>query len=162
VDVIVTSTTPAIQAVKQSTTTIPIVAISADPVGTGIAASLARPGGNVTGLSVLGPEMSGKQLELLTETLPSVKRVAFVRDPANPALPLRFKESAQRVTAAGTAARDDAVRWRWHGGAAADEILIGDRFTDHGVEWEVLTHPPRCPAGRTCALASRRPQPARW
>ncbi len=93
VDVIVTSTTPAIQAAKQSTKTIPIVAISADPVGTGFAASLARPAGNVTGLSiVVGPEMSGKQLELVTQTLPKVKRVAFVWDPANPAMTLRFKE----------------------------------------------------------------------
>jgi putative ABC transport system substrate-binding protein len=55
VDVILTSTTPAIQAAKQATTTIPIVAISTDPVGTGLVASLARPGGNITGLSLLGP-----------------------------------------------------------------------------------------------------------
>src|SRR6266508_2545871 len=92
VDVIVTSTTPAIQAAKQATTTIPIVTISADPVGTGLIASLARPGGNITGLSVVGPEISGKQLELVNETLPKVKRVAFVWDPANAALTLRFKE----------------------------------------------------------------------
>jgi putative tryptophan/tyrosine transport system substrate-binding protein len=92
VNVIVTSTTPAIQAAKQATTTIPIVTISADPVGTGLVGSLSRPGGNITGLSLLGPEMSGKQLELLKETLPKVKRVAFVWDPANQALTLRFKE----------------------------------------------------------------------
>jgi putative ABC transport system substrate-binding protein len=92
VDVIVTSTTPAIQAAKQATSTIPIVTISADPVGTGLVASLARPGGNITGLSVVGPEISGKQLELLKETLPKVKRVAFIWDPANAALTLRFKE----------------------------------------------------------------------
>jgi len=91
-DIIVTSTTPAIQAVKQATRTIPIVTISADPVGTGLVASLARPGGNITGFSVIGPEISGKQLELVKETLPKVKRVAFVWDPANPALALRFKE----------------------------------------------------------------------
>jgi putative ABC transport system substrate-binding protein len=92
VDVIVTSTTPAIQAAKQATRTIPIVTISADPVGTGLIASPARPGANITGLSVLGPEISGKQLELVKETLPKVKLVAFVWDPANPGLTLRFKE----------------------------------------------------------------------
>ena len=92
VDVILTSTTPAIQAAKQATTTIPIVAISTDPVGTGLVASLARPGGNITGLSLLGPEINGKQLELLKETLPKVKRVAFVGNPASVAFALRFKE----------------------------------------------------------------------
>jgi putative ABC transport system substrate-binding protein len=93
VDVIVTSTTPAIQAAKQATGTIPLVTISADPVATGLVASLARPGGNITGLSLVGPEISGKQLELVKETLPKVKRVAFVWDPANRALTLRFKEA---------------------------------------------------------------------
>jgi ABC-type uncharacterized transport system substrate-binding protein len=91
VDVILTSTTPAIQAAKQATTTIPIVAISTDPVGTGLVASLARPGGNITGLSLLGPEINGKQLELLKETLPKVKRVAFLGATSG-AFTLRFKE----------------------------------------------------------------------
>jgi putative ABC transport system substrate-binding protein len=101
VDVIVTSTTPAIQAVKQATRTIPIVTISADPVATGLVASLARPGGNITGLSIVGPEIGGKQLELLKETLPKVKRVGFVRDPDNPALTLRFKEVETAARALG-------------------------------------------------------------
>lgn len=68
VDVIVTAATPAIQAAKQATRTIPIVTISADPVATGLVASLSRPGGNITGLSVAGPEMSGKQVQLVKET----------------------------------------------------------------------------------------------
>jgi putative ABC transport system substrate-binding protein len=92
VDIVVTSTTPAIQAVQQATKTIPIVTMSADPVGTGLVASLARPGGNITGLSIVGPQLTAKQLELVKEALPSVKRVAFVWDPANPALALRFQE----------------------------------------------------------------------
>jgi putative ABC transport system substrate-binding protein len=92
VDVIVTGTIAAIQAAKQATGTIPIVTISGDPVGTGLVASLARPGGNITGLSLGGLEISGKQLELLKETVPKVKRVAFVWDPANLATALRFKE----------------------------------------------------------------------
>jgi putative ABC transport system substrate-binding protein len=92
VDVIVTSTTPAIQAARHATTAIPIVTISADPVGTGLVASIARPGGNITGLSVVGPQMNAKQLELVKEMSPKVKRVAFVWNPANPALALRLKE----------------------------------------------------------------------
>src|SRR5262247_3791863 len=72
VDVIVTSSTPAIESVKNATSTIPIVmAASADPVGSGLIASLDRPGGNITGLAMLSPELSGKRLELLKETVPS-------------------------------------------------------------------------------------------
>ncbi len=82
VDVIVVSTDPGIAAVKQQTQTIPIVmANSTDPVGTGFVASLARPGGNVTGLSSLSPELSGKRLELLKEALPGLSRVAIVWNP---------------------------------------------------------------------------------
>src|SRR5499427_1037284 len=75
VDVIVTSTDPGIAAVRQQTQTIPIVmANSTDPVGTGFVASLARPGGNVTGLSSLSPELSVKRLELLKEAVPGRAR----------------------------------------------------------------------------------------
>jgi putative ABC transport system substrate-binding protein len=89
-DVIITTTTPASRALKRATSTIPIVTISADPVGTGLVSNLARPGGNITGLSILGPEISGKQLELLKETVPKVKQVTFVWDPASA---LGFKEA---------------------------------------------------------------------
>jgi ABC-type uncharacterized transport system substrate-binding protein len=79
VDVIVTSTTPVAEAVLRATRTIPIVmAASADPVGTGLVASLARPGGTVTGLSMLGPDSDGKALEILRQTLPKLTRVAFL------------------------------------------------------------------------------------
>ena len=92
VDVIVTSSTPAIQAVKQATGTIPIVmAFSGDPVGTGLVASLAKPGGNVTGLSDIGPEISGKQLELLKEAFPTISRVGFFLNPSNQSNRLRLK-----------------------------------------------------------------------
>jgi putative ABC transport system substrate-binding protein len=92
VDIIVAEHSSAIQAAQQVTRTIPIVmAASADPVGAGLVASLARPGGNVTGLSRLAPEADEKRLELLKETLPALKRVAFIWDPANPGLSLRFK-----------------------------------------------------------------------
>jgi putative ABC transport system substrate-binding protein len=98
VDVIVTSSTPAIQAVKEATRTIPIVmAFSGDPVGTGLVASLAKPGGNITGLSDIGPEISGKQLELLKEAFPTISRVAFFLNPSNQSNRLRLK--AAEVTA---------------------------------------------------------------
>jgi ABC-type uncharacterized transport system substrate-binding protein len=92
VDVIVTSTTPVAAAAAQASNSIPIVmAASADPVGTGLVASLSRPGGNVTGLSMLGPESDGKALELLQETLPKLTRVAFLWDPANAGMASRLK-----------------------------------------------------------------------
>src|SRR6059036_4017404 len=82
VDVIVASTDVAIAAVKRETQTIPIVmAISSDPVGTGLVASLARPGGNVTGNSTISPELSGKRLELLMEAVPGLSRLAFLWNP---------------------------------------------------------------------------------
>jgi putative ABC transport system substrate-binding protein len=82
VDVIVTATDIAIAAVKQQTSTIPIVmANSTDPVGTGFVASLARPGGNVTGHSTISPELSGKRLEVLREVVPGLSRVAFLWNP---------------------------------------------------------------------------------
>lgn len=99
VDVIVAFTTPATRAVQQATSTIPIVTVSADPVGTGLVASLARPGGNTTGVSIVGPEADAKALGLLKETVPGLRRVAFVWDPSNAALVRRFQaaEAAART-----------------------------------------------------------------
>ena len=91
VDVIVTVDTPPTQAAKQATRTIPIViAVSADPVGAGLVASLARPGGNVTGLSLLAPETDQKTLELLKEMLTKTRRVAMIFDPRNQGMLLRL------------------------------------------------------------------------
>ena len=82
VDVIVTTSDATIAAVKRATRTIPIVmAFSSDPVGTGFVASLAHPGGNVTGLSMVSAELSGKRLELLREAVPGLSRVAFLWNP---------------------------------------------------------------------------------
>jgi putative tryptophan/tyrosine transport system substrate-binding protein len=92
VDVIVTTTSGSANAAQQVTETIPIILTTGDPVGTGLAASLARPGGNVTGLSVLLPELSGKRLELLKETLPKITRVAVLWNPTDTALQPAFKE----------------------------------------------------------------------
>ena len=77
VDVIVTAGATSTRAAKEATATIPIVMTQdPDPVGNGFVASLARPGGNITGLSTLGPELSGKRLELLKEIVPRLSRVA--------------------------------------------------------------------------------------
>jgi putative ABC transport system substrate-binding protein len=85
-DVIVADPTPSVLAVQKASTTIPIVFVSvADPVASGLVVSLARPGGNITGLTILGPELSGKRLELLKEVLPNITRVAALWNSANPA-----------------------------------------------------------------------------
>jgi len=95
VDVIVAATTPGALAAKQATKTVPIVfAVAADPVTDGLVASLARPGGNVTGSSYLGPDLTGKQLELLKQAVPGVGRVAVLRQPS--AVPERTEKEIVR------------------------------------------------------------------
>jgi putative ABC transport system substrate-binding protein len=85
VDIIVASQTPAVTAARQATTEIPIVmAPAGDPVGTGLISSLARPGGNITGLSSTTAELGAKTLELIREVLPSTRRVAVLANAADP------------------------------------------------------------------------------
>jgi putative ABC transport system substrate-binding protein len=94
VDVIVTSLDVATAAVKRQTQTIPIVmAISIDPVATGFVSSLARPGGNVTGLSTMSPELAAKRLELLREAVPGLSRVAIMWNTNVPGNLLEYKEA---------------------------------------------------------------------
>jgi putative ABC transport system substrate-binding protein len=94
VDVIVTSGTPEVLAAKQATSVIPIVfATAGDPVGTGLVASLARPGGNVTGLSLQSNDIAGKRLELLREVVPSFRRVAILANVGNPFSVLELDEA---------------------------------------------------------------------
>jgi putative tryptophan/tyrosine transport system substrate-binding protein len=78
VDVIITTTDQGAQAASQATRTIPIVLTTGDPLGSGVAATLAKPGGNVTGLTVLLADLSGKRLELLKETIPGITRIAVL------------------------------------------------------------------------------------
>ena len=104
VDVIVAMSGAATQAAQQATRTIPIVmSLVNDPVGSGLVPSLAHPGGNITGTSVMSPDLIGKQLQLLKEVVPKVSRVAFLRHPANPA-------SAANLREAEAAARGLGVR----------------------------------------------------
>ena len=100
VDVILTSTDEAIAAVKQQTQAIPIVmANSSDPVGTGFVASLARPGGNITGNSGMSPELAGKRLELLREVIPGLTRVAMLWNPDLRGGVLDYKETESAARA---------------------------------------------------------------
>jgi putative ABC transport system substrate-binding protein len=93
VDVIVTVGAPAAQAAKKASGTIPIVfAGASDPVGSGLVSSLARPGGNITGLSTFFPEMSGKQLELLKEIVPKISRVTVLGNATQPGNPQALRE----------------------------------------------------------------------
>ena len=94
VDIIVASGSPAPLAAKRATNTIPIVMTNAgDPVGSGLVTSLGRPGGNVTGLSLLAPAVVGKQLELLKEVVPKVTRAAVLTNPGHPARALMLTEA---------------------------------------------------------------------
>jgi putative ABC transport system substrate-binding protein len=100
VDLIVTHATPGTLAAKHATTTIPIVmAISGDAVATGLVASIARPGRNITGSSFFFPELSAKRLELLTEARPAARRMAALVNPNNPAhtLALKARESTAKA-----------------------------------------------------------------
>jgi len=100
VDILVAISTPAIAAAKKATTTIPTVMVRAsDPVGAGLVASLAHPGGNITGLSLLAPELSAKRLDLLTQALSPLARVAVLWNFDNEGMALRFREvqAASRV-----------------------------------------------------------------
>jgi len=91
-NVILTSGTPAAIAAKDGTRTIPIViAAMGDPIGAGVVASLARPGGNITGLASMSPEIDGKRLELLTELVPGVSRIAVLWNPTNPGNAARLR-----------------------------------------------------------------------
>jgi putative tryptophan/tyrosine transport system substrate-binding protein len=141
VDILLVGPTPAALAAKDATTTIPIVMAGVgDPVGSGLVASLARPGGHVTGLSVLQPEVVGKQLEFLKAVLPTVSRVAVLWNPANAhALLMREADVAAQalgvqlhpVEARGPEAFDHAfaAMTRAHAGAL---LVLGDpMFSQH-------------------------------
>jgi putative tryptophan/tyrosine transport system substrate-binding protein len=102
VDVIVTSATSGVLAAKNASGTIPIVFTAlGDPVGSGLVASLARPGGNVTGLSILATELSGKRLELLKEAFPKITRIVMLWNPTSSGESLQFKEAQAVAKALG-------------------------------------------------------------
>jgi len=94
VDVIVTQGTPASKALKDATKSIPVVmAIVGDPVATGLVASLAHPGDNLTGLTNIAPELSGKRLELLQQAVPKANRIVVLTNPTSSVTPIELKET---------------------------------------------------------------------
>jgi putative ABC transport system substrate-binding protein len=139
VDVIVTWSVPGTSAAQRATSTIPIVMAEAgDPVRTGLVASLARPGGNITGLSVMDPDLTGKQLQLLKEAAPKIARVAVLYNPTFPATVLGLQEAQAAGPALGLAILPMEVRtadeleaqFTVMTSVHADALLtIGDPFT---------------------------------
>jgi len=101
-DVIVAGGSSAVRAAQRATRTIPIVMTgTSDPVGTGFVASLARPGGNITGLSLLSPELSGKRLALLKEIVKDLLRLAILLNPDDPAVVFSLRETEKAARASG-------------------------------------------------------------
>jgi ABC-type uncharacterized transport system, periplasmic component len=102
VDAIVTAGTPAALAVKRATTTVPLVMVAVgDPIGTGLVSSLARPGGNLTGLSSIAPDLEGKRLQLLREVLPALSHVAMFVNSLNPFHVSSMKQARAAAQAMG-------------------------------------------------------------
>jgi putative ABC transport system substrate-binding protein len=137
VDVIVTAGSPATRAAKERTVTIPIVmAQDSDPVGNGFVTSLARPGGNITGLSTLAPEISGKQLELLKEIVPRLSRVAVLGTSTRPGNAQSLKETELAAGAFGVnlqyldvlSPKDIDTAFREAGKGRADVVLALTSF----------------------------------
>ena len=157
VDVIVAPNTPTTRAARQATETIPIVFVSvADPVSAGFVASLARPGGHITGLSLMSPELVGKQLSLLKEVFPKVTRVALLANPDNRSHALLVQQAQDAGRALGVRlqplkARDrgeiDSVFATMITEQAGAVIVLGDtvfldhrtRIADHAVRYRLPT-----------------------
>jgi ABC-type uncharacterized transport system substrate-binding protein len=120
VEVIVVASTPAALAARQATRTVPIVmTVPADPVAVGLVTSLARPGGNVTGLSLVGTEVAGKQVELLKEVVPGLSSIAVLANPTNASHAPRAKE---------VVASARALRLRVETLEASTRDAVGDAF----------------------------------
>lgn len=154
VDVIVAAAPPAPEIARRATSTIPIVMPNhTDPVGSGLVASLAKPGGNVTGLSLFAPELRTKQLQLLKEILPSLTHVAFLR---NPSVPLDLKEleasarslslQVQIVEASAPGELADALSVATRKQAGALVVLSGYMFWAHRERLAELAAANRLPA----------------
>jgi putative ABC transport system substrate-binding protein len=110
-------------AAKQATSTIPIVFAGAgDPVGTGLVASLARPGGNITGLSIQAPDLAGKRIELLREVAPGVRRLAIMTNAGNPTDVLQMREAQAAARALGIEAIPVEIRRAEDIGPAFDAL----------------------------------------
>ena len=145
VRVIVASTDLAISAVRRETETIPIVmAFSSDPVGTGFVASFAHPGGNVTGLSGISPDLGGKRVELLKQVVPGLSRVAILWNPDVRGAVLDYKETEAAATALGVELQSIEVS------SEADINRAFSVLTGHGHPQAVIL-----PGGNPVAFSKR-------
>jgi ABC-type uncharacterized transport system substrate-binding protein len=157
IDVIVALSTVAARPAKEATRAIPIVFVSGDPVGTGLVDSLARPGGNLTGLATVSPELSTKRLEVIKEVIPKVSHVAVIWNPGGPSAALAFKEIESAARAMGVKVQSLGVRGpkplleaafndaKKQGAAAL--LTVGSVLTrDHRTEIVALAEKNRLPA----------------
>ena len=134
VEVIATNGTPSALAAKQATASIPVVAVSGDPVGAGLVASLARPGGNVTGFTVSVAGLWGKRLELLKESVPTASRLANLGDAGNAASAIGLKEVQDAVQRLGLQVHAPELRgpgdfesaFEAASGGRADALIVQD------------------------------------
>ena len=111
VDAIVSQGTQATDAARRAATTIPIVfAVAGDPIGSGLVTSLARPGGNVTGLTDIAPEITGKRLDLVREAVPGITRIAVLWNPANPTAAPQKKDTDTASRSVGLSVRSLELR----------------------------------------------------
>jgi putative ABC transport system substrate-binding protein len=167
VDIIIVITTPAALAAKNATQTIPIVIPTAiDPVGAGLVESLARPGGNVTGLSAISSDLVGKRLELLKDVVPGLSRVAVLWNAANPANASAWKETQAAARALGLLLHSQEVRgpqdlegaFALTAKARPDALLVlGDSLINmhrqHIAEFATQEHLPSVFTGRESVVA---------
>src|SRR5208282_5318634 len=133
-DIIVPSTTPAARIAKNATSTVPIVMIAlGDPVGTGLVSSLAHPGGNVTGMSQMVPELAAKRLELLKDAVPAISRVLVLTYLVDPIAPLQVKAMKEAAQSLG-------ITLQIHDIQSADDIPAAfDAGVGEGVDGLIVT-----------------------
>ena len=144
--------TPAATAIKQATKTIPIVISSADPVGTGLVESLARPGGNITGVSTAVSELGAKNLEVLREALPSAHRVAILGNANDPF----HKSFMAHIQTAAPALKIELMPFLLHGGEGLDDAF--GQVQKGGAEAVLLQ--PSLPSKRIAELALKQRLPS--
>jgi len=158
-DVIVTGGGPAVRAARQATSTIPIVmSFSGDPVGTGVVPSLSHPGGNLTGLSFMSPDLSAKRVEVLAEAFPAVRRLATLWNPEDPVYALELERTEKAARGIGMTLLPIAVR------AIRDfEGAFGEMVAAGADGLIVFAHTLTIPNSRTIVeLANRQPFPTMY
>jgi putative ABC transport system substrate-binding protein len=157
-DIILTVSTPAAKAVKQATTTVPVVTMSADPVAAGLAVSLERPGGNVTGVFVAHAEIAVQRLQLLKEIVPGLDSVAIVSNPENSGTVAQANRTKAAARELGITSRIFELRTQ-----ADVEPVMAAIVAERAPGMVVMQDPIVCAAvGKLAALAARPRLPAAY